>query len=269
MLQPALPAWLFMWVMAGAIFAGCKVLAMRWPPDFGWLLLWPGMDQGPFLRAALEKSKAMASHRTPKPSAPAGGSAEWFEALGKIGFGAVLVWGVARLAPRPLAAGWIGMIGLIFLMHFGGFHLIALRWRRVGVEVGQNMRNPLAARTLAELWGSRWNRAFSELARRRIFKPLRPRIGPVGATMAVFAFSGIVHELAISVPSRGGYGLPGGYFLLQGAATVFQRAHPWLASGWRGRVFTAVIAAGPAFWLFPPVSVERCFVPFLQVIHAL
>jgi alginate O-acetyltransferase complex protein AlgI len=224
------------------------------------------MDQGPFETAAREKSKAMASHRTPKPSAPAG---EWFEALGKILFGAVLVWGVARLAPRPLVAGWIGMIGLIFVMHFGGFHLIALLWRRAGVNVGPNMRNPLAARTLAELWGSRWNRAFSELARRRIFKPLLPRFGPAGATMAVFVVSGIVHELAISVPARGGYGLPGGYFLLQGAATIFQRAYPWLASGWRGRAFTALVAAGPAFWLFPPVSVERCFVPFLELIHAL
>ncbi|MCQ8812003.1 hypothetical protein NQU36_29410, partial [Escherichia coli] len=77
-----------------------------------------------------------------------------------------------------------------------------------------------------------------------IFKPLLLRFGAAGATMAVFVFSGFVHELAISVPARGGYGLPGGYFVLQGAATIFQRRHPWLASGWRGRAFTALIAAG-------------------------
>ncbi len=58
-LQPALPAWGFMWAMAFAIFFGCKWLTWRKACEAGaqpnlwrsltYLLAWPGMDAGEFL----------------------------------------------------------------------------------------------------------------------------------------------------------------------------------------------------------------------------
>src|SRR5436190_2234880 len=80
------------------------------------------------------------------------------------------------------------------------------------------------------------------------FRPLRTRIGVVGATLGAFAVSGLIHELVIAVPARGGYGLPTTYFLLQGVAVCAERTRAGrrlgLAHGWRGRLFTIVVAAG-------------------------
>lgn len=259
--RPWLPGWAFMWLVSVALFLGFKVLAWprgwglrEWPGLFVWFCLWPSMDPGPLL------------HPQPRPPMPRG---EWAVALAKTLFGAALLWGVARRMEPPLLAGWVGMAGLITIFHFGFFHLAALAWRWAGVRVEPLMRNPLAAVTLGEFWGSRWNRGFSDVARRRVFRPLAPMIGLPAATMAVFLFSGVVHELAITVPSRGAYGQPTAYFLFQGAAALWQRAHPRWATGWRGRLFTLTAAAAPAYWLFPPVWVERCILPFFQVIHAL
>jgi len=60
--------------------------------------------------------------------------------------------------------------------------------------------------------------------------------------MAAFLFSGILHELAISVPVGAGYGGPFAYFALHGALVLVERGLgragwpierlPWLGSVW-------------------------------------
>jgi membrane bound O-acyltransferase family protein len=164
------------------------------------------------------------------------------------------------------------MIGMILVLHFGTFHLLSLGWRGVGVNATPVMRSPLFASSLADFWGRRWNTAFHELAARFTFRPLRPVIGVTGATLLVFLVSGLVHELVISVPAHGGYGLPTGYFLIQGAAVAGERTQLarrlGLGQGRRGWLFTALVVAGPAFWLFPPAFVHNVILPMLAVIHA-
>ncbi len=49
-------------------------------------------------------------------------------------------------------------------------------------------------------WGQRWNRAFRDACYGSLFLPVVERRGPVAGVAAVFLFSGIVHEVAISVP---------------------------------------------------------------------
>ena len=80
--------------------------------------------------------------------------------------GATLIWVVARTAwpGSPLLAGWIGMVGLILLLHFRTFHLLSLGWRSLDVNAVPVMRNPLLASSLADFWGRRWNTAFHDLA---------------------------------------------------------------------------------------------------------
>jgi hypothetical protein len=58
----------------------------------------------------------------------------WLWAFFETILGAVLVWMVARYLPKrdPLILGWAGMIGLILLLHFGFFQLLALLWRWLG-----------------------------------------------------------------------------------------------------------------------------------------
>ena len=261
-------AWEMMWALAFAIYAGCKWLSWwkartklaRVPRgrSVGYLLLWPGIATEDFFNTRIQ------------PSIPTG--REWMYAAAKTIFGASILWGGVRLIPEHLwlLQGWLGMLGIIFTLHFGTFHLLALGWRAAGVPVEPLMNWPLAARTIGEFWQRRWNRGFNDIARRYVFQPLQSKLGSTAAMLVAFLASGLVHEAVITVPARAGYGLPTSYFLLQGLGIWAQKSRAGLGSkhGWSGRVFTILIVAGPAFWLFPPPFVERIVMPFLTAIGA-
>jgi D-alanyl-lipoteichoic acid acyltransferase DltB (MBOAT superfamily) len=200
--------------------------------------------------------------------------AEWLFALIKTLFGAALVWGVTRsLADFPLRAGWIGMIGIMFVLHFGLLHAVSLAWQAAGVNAPPLMQAPILSVSTGEFWGARWNTGFHQLVKEMLFAPLRTIFGARTAVMVVFLASGLIHELLITVPARGGYGLPTLYFLLQGTAVLCERTNfarsCGLGRGWRGRLFTIAMTAGPAFWLFPPPFVLNVMIPFLKTIHSI
>jgi predicted DCC family thiol-disulfide oxidoreductase YuxK len=264
------PAWIFMWLLAFSLYLGCKWLtwrrAMRGVNDantslsFGYLFGWVGMDAKKFLQ----------NKRTDFAVKPR----DWLWATAKILLGAVLVWFVARrfVGTQPLAAGWIGMVGIILCLHFGLFHLLALAWQRAGVNAQPIMCEPLRATSLADFWGRRWNAAFHFLANDFVFRQLLRKFGATGAMILVFLLSGLIHDFIISLPARGGYGLPTAYFLIQGLGIVFERTtfakHLGFGHGWRGWLFTAACTIGPAFWLFHPFFVHNVILPMLQAIGA-
>jgi alginate O-acetyltransferase complex protein AlgI len=202
------------------------------------------------------------------------GRGEGFLAVLKILLGSALIWAGVRftLPTNPLLAGWTGMVGTILLLHFGLFHLLALAWRSAGIPVTPLMRAPLLSRSLGDFWGERWNTAFNKLAFTLLFRPLRRLVGTRTATMLVFLVSGLIHDLVISIPARGGYGLPTLYFLLQGIGILFERTHfarrCGLNHGIRGWLFTIVLTGGPVFWLFHPPFVRNVILPFLKAIGA-
>lgn len=266
-----LEPWITMWAVAIALFAACKWLTWweafiqgkagsgrRW---LAYLILWVGMDAAAFLD----------ERRRPR-EVPL---TRWLSALAVTIFGAITVWGLARAVPatQPLWQGWIGMIGGIFLLHFGLFRLLAFAWQARGVDARPIMENPMLARSLGELWGRRWNRGFNDLVRRHSFSPLVPRLGVTAAMLATFLVSGLIHDLVIAVPARTGFGLPTAYFLLQGLGVIFEKLklgrQLGLRHGVRGRLFVFVAALGPAGILFFPRFVETVAVPFLKFIHAL
>jgi hypothetical protein len=226
-----------------------------------YLLLWPGMDADAFLDAKERVS-------------PPGFSA-WFSATVKTIFGVILLWVVARSVPpvQPILRGWVGMIGLILFFHFGTFQIVALIWRGFGVKAEPIMVAPLRSTSLGEFWGKRWNLGFRQLAHELIFRPLYRNIGVDAAGVLVFVVSGLIHDLVISVPARGGYGLPTLYFLLQGAGTSFERSQSGkrfeLGHGMRGWCFMAAFLILPAFGLFHPWFVLRVILPFMRAIHAI
>ena len=88
-----------------------------------------------------------------------------------------------------------------------------------------------------------------------------------------FGFSGIVHDLVISLPAGGGYGGPTLYFLLQGLG-LLAGAQQSPAGGWasvrapRGWGFTIAVVALPVPLLFHYPFVTRIIVPFLAAIGA-
>lgn len=262
----AWPRWAFMWLLAVAVFAGCKLLTWTAAPVRApwWLhagyLAWPGMDAAAFLRGPRD------SVRRPRAE-------EWTLALGKTLLGAGLVWGVAGRIPAELALlkGWTGMVGLVLLLHFGSFHLLSCAWRAAGIDAVPLMDRPLAARSVGEFWGRRWNRAFRDLTHRFLFRPLTVRLGARRALWLSFLASGLVHELVISLPARGGWGGPTAFFLVQALAIAVERSaggQSLLAGELAGRLFTFAALVLPAGILFHPPFVLRIMVPFLAAIGA-
>lgn len=269
-LQNRMPAWLFMWMLSFAIFAGLKWMTWRKGRarvnhsagrSFAYLVAWPGMDAETFLDA---------DKRPIKPTAQ-----DWLWAALKTALGAALFWVVARRVPEQdqLLRGWIGLFGLIFLLHFGSFHLIALFWQAAGIDAEPIMSKPILSKTLSEFWGKRWNLGFRQLAYDLIFRPLHKRTGVAAAGLLVFVASGLIHDLVISLPARGGYGLPTGYFVLQGLGVTLERStlgrRLGLQKGPIAWIFLLIVTAAPAFWLFHPPFVLRVILPFMRAVHAL
>jgi len=265
-----LPPWVFMWALSFAIFLSLKWLTWwrararvahpAWR-SAAYLCAWPGMDAEDFLDERQHVSR-------PAP-------ATWLWAVIETALGAFLLWRTARSVPQedPLIRGWLGMFGLILLLHFGSFQLIALAWRTLGVDAKPIMSAPLRATSLAEFWGKRWNLGFRQLSYELIFRPLHRTLGVEAAGLLVFLVSGLIHDLVISLPARAGYGLPTAYFLLQGTGITIEHTgfgkRLGLGQGARGWVFMAVVITAPVYWLFHPWFVMRVIIPFMQAIHAL
>ncbi|MBP90400.1 MAG: hypothetical protein CMJ64_27455 [Planctomycetaceae bacterium] len=263
--RPFLPAWGFMWVLAVATFQSVKWLTLVQYVErartvslrlsVAYLCGWPGMD-----------AKAFLSRKPAKLS-----RLEWYSAIAKLVFGGVLLWGVARLAMplSPLAAGWIGMAGLLFMMHFGFFHLLSLSWREAGFDARPLMNAPILANSVSDFWSRRWNMAFRDAAYQLVFRPLSSRVGGVVAALAVFGVSGIVHDLVISLPAGAGFGLPTLYFAIQAVGFLCERRHPSLRTSWPGRCLAIVIVLGPLPLLFHTPFVNAVVLPMLTAFGAL
>jgi len=173
-----------------------------------------------------------------------------------------LVLGLALVAGARLAWSTTGSLllatalalpGLSFILHFGIFNLVAGAWRYGGVDVHALFRAPLLSRSLAEFWGRRWNLAFSEMTSIGVYRPLRAAVGKPPALVVAFLFSGLLHELAISLPVRAGFGLPLLYFAIHGALMLVERGleradRPVYRRAAVGRAWTA-------FWLVAPLPI--------------
>jgi alginate O-acetyltransferase complex protein AlgI len=172
---------------------------------------WPGM------RPALFRALG-------GPAAPGAGrllarGAGWLVAGLALIVLARVVWTGSRsllLATLPL------LMGLSLVLHFGLFSLAAGCWRLAGIPSEPLFRAPLRSTSLREFWARRWNLAFSEMTALAVFRPLTARFGRSMATMGAFVFSGVLHELAISLPVRAGFGGPLLYFALHAAAVLLE-----------------------------------------------
>jgi alginate O-acetyltransferase complex protein AlgI len=240
-----------------------RLSPLRW---LGFAALWFGMRPGVFARAG---------------GPPLSGAGR----LLRLGFirlaeGAALV-ALARLTwtqpPPGLSAGGaqvlatvLLLLGLSLILHFGIFNLLAGAWRLVGVDCRPLFRAPLRARSLAEFWGRRWNLAFSEMTALAVYRPLASRLGRGPATALAFLFSGLLHELVISVPVRAGYGLPLLYFALHGTLVLVERRleqaqRPVESLGWLAHVWTLGWLALPLPLLFHPCFLQGVVWPIIGI----
>jgi hypothetical protein len=217
--------------------------------------LWIGLQPRPFLRGGDPTGTE------PRPT--------WLGFFLNVLTGAIILWGVSWLLPPGtplLVRAWIGLIGVALLRLFGGFDLWALLFRLMGFPVEKVFVNPLAATSLRDFWGRRWNRIMSTMLRDLLFTPLARRVGVVVAAVLVFLYSGVVHEF-VSVLAQSGYGRPTLYFLIQGAGFLIEgtRIGRRVLRRWPlvGRCWTALVVIGPVALVVPPVFLYDVIVPIL------
>ena len=243
-------------VSVEAIMAGqARLSPARW---LGFAALWPGMQPARF-----------------GPEAPSDNNDRPLFTMGVV---RIVIGGLLLATAR---AAWVSthsrllatiplLLAISLVLHFGLFNVGAGVWRRFGVPCNQLFVSPLAAHGLAEFWGRRWNLAFTEMVQLAVYRPLSQRIGRPAAAVAGFAFSGVLHEMAISVPAQAGYGLPMLYFLLHGGLVSIER---WLKK--RGKaiderpvlrhVWTIVCLTLPMPILFHPPFLQRVVWPLIGI----
>jgi len=206
-------------------------------------LLWFGMDPGSF------RSKRQGLSW--KPDIVVGLALMLAGTLG-----AWLVW----------AMGWRQIL-VMFLPMSVGFHFGALRvlkggLRAAGFPVRTLFPNVLEAQGLGDFWSRRWNVGYSQMMQRLVGRPVEKLAGADAGLMAIFLASGVLHELAITLPVRSGFGLPTLYFAIHGGLTLLERkmGRPF------GKIPTLLLVALPLGLLFPPAFqsevIARCLSVF-------
>ncbi|SFH87302.1 MBOAT family protein [Planctomicrobium piriforme] len=263
-------SWILMWSLAFAIYAIAKLASWfacstqnvpLWKQAL-YLLAWPGMDPKAFYNQP--------PHPIPIPT-----TAEWVGAAAKMLFGVSLLCLFGPDLPELTGyqRAWVGMTGVIFILHFGLFHLLSCLWRCCGLGAVPIMNWPIASQGLAEFWGRRWNLAFRDLTYKFLFMPLQRRMGAKAGLLLGFFVSGLIHDLVISVPAGAGYGLPTAYFSLQGCGILVERSRAGsrfgLSRGSTGCIYCAAIVLLPCTWLFHTPFVNGVILPFLEAIWSL
>jgi Membrane bound O-acyl transferase family len=180
--------------------------------------------------------------------------------LRSIAIGAGLLAAATAAAPHwRWIATTLALAALSFILHFGLFDLVAAFWRRQGVACDELFRHPLRSKSLAEFWSRRWNVGYSEMIAVVVHRPLREKFGARAALLGSFLASGLLHELAISVPVHAGYGLPATYFLLQGVLVGVERR----LSRPPGRLWTLFWLLAPVPLLFHPAFIRGVVWPLI------
>jgi alginate O-acetyltransferase complex protein AlgI len=261
------PAGTRMLLLCGALFLGMKVLVTaearlsgRAVPAGGrWLafaLLWPGMRPWAFA-APTSGARPRWAREVVRGAACVAAGALLLVAARAVGLEG---W---RAVPATLLA----LLSLGLFIHFGAFRALAGLWRRRGVAVTPLFDEPVRARSIEEFWSRRWNLAFSEMLQLAVHRPLLARVGPRVAAFASFLVSGLLHELALSVPARAGYGLPLLYFALQGALVLREPSLRWPAgaAGERARrAWTLGCVLVPVLLVLHPPALRAIVWPLLE-----
>lgn len=226
-------------VLYGAfkIAAAIKQRAL-WPQvgAEGWLwyaTVWPGMDLRPFATRDRKGREAEIG---------------WLRrGLGGIAIGASMIGIAAAADPNDQLGGWMVLAGLLLAVHFGYADVLSWTARRRGFHVRRLFRAPEKATSLNDFWSRRWNRAFVEMDLVLFMPALRRWFGR-WAPFAMLATSGLLHELALSYPAGGGWGLPMLYFVGHGLAMQIERTPRFR------RLPTTVTVWWTRAWVLAPVS---------------
>ena len=223
-----------------AEWAGPKQLTWTRYLIFG--LLWFGMDPGTFA-----KKRVGLSWR---------GDLGW--GLLMMVVGVVMAWVVWAFEYRHIVLMFVPM-SLGF--HFGALRVLKAAHRWYGFPVRTLFPNLLKAQGIGDFWSRRWNVGYSQMMQRVVGRPLGSVVGRDGGVMAVFLVSGLLHEVAITLPVMAGWGWPTLYFVFHGGLAVLERR-----TGRRlGKVLTFIAVGAPLGFLFPQTFQVEVIERFLGV----
>ena len=203
-----------------------------------YLSLWPGMDPAP-----LEK-------RESEVTLPG----DWF-----IQGWITMIAGAVGLLCLPLfyQSSWLALACVLTAVHLGYSDVLSALVRWAGFPVQRLFTNPLASRSLRDFWSRRWNRPIVEMNRVLFMPLLESFLERRAAVMGAFIISGLLHELAISLPANRGWGGPLTYFLIQGLGMLIE------GKGQRGRLWTWAWVFLPLPLLFHASFREALMTPLL------
>lgn len=209
-------------------------------------LFWFGMDPGSFLSKRSELN--------------------WKSDVGK----GLLLMSVGTLGAWLVWAMEWRQIFIMFLPMSVGFHFGALRvlkgcLRASGFPVRTLFPNPLETRGFGDFWSKRWNVGYSQMMQRLVGRPVEKLAGPNAGLMGVFLVSGVLHELAITLPVGSGFGLPTAYFTSHGILILLERNLGRPA----GKVPALLAVIVPLGLLFPPAFQSRVIARCLEVFDVL
>lgn len=191
-------------------------------------LLWFGMDPGNFLTRRRNLS--------------------WREDMafgaGLTSIGVVASWFVWRMGWHNL---WAMFLPMSLAFHFGALRVLKACMRAAGFPVRTLFPNPLKTHGIGDFWSLRWNVGYSQMMQRVVGRPATAAIGRPAGVMAVFIASGLLHELAITLPVRSGFGGPTLYFIFHGLLALMEKKRGKAF----GRIPTLLAVALPIGLLFP------------------
>ena len=170
------------------------------------------------------------------------------------------------LGTTPHLCAYTFLLGCSMITHFGIIGLIVVALRRFGYAVSPQFRAPWLANNLQDFWTRRWNIGFSVMTTIAIYRPLAPVVTRRVAMFAAFVASGLLHEVACSLPVDGGFALPTLYFVMHGLAMATEhgltrRGMP--LTGVLGRVWVYAWVLLPAPLVFHDAFLRGIIVPLL------
>jgi len=163
---------------------------------------------------------------------------DWMAPAGYLVTGTALL--LAAYAAATAEVFWMAipllLLGLSGTVHFGLLGIITTGLRYQGFPVRPPFLAPWKSTSLNEFWSQRWNRPFTELLTRTVYRPVAEQWTRTHAVWSGFLASGLLHEIAISLPVQSGYGLPTLYFLIQAVGLQLEprwKSNPlWHRLGW-------------------------------------
>lgn len=157
------------------------------------------------------------------------------------------------------------LVSLSLILHFGVLNIAtgSLRW--LGVPVSSLFKDPAKSTSLQEFWSKRWNIAFVELTTIAVLRPLRNKFGQTFAFWVSYIFSGLLHEMAISLPVNAGYGMPCLYFLIQAflILTIEKYFIKHIQLRYIKRLWVLVALLLPVFFLFHQSFINGIVYPLI------